>query len=231
MRVNIIIIAKKIRALFLKMLYPSERYFLAIRNLKPLSTKYGFDRGTPIDRYYIEKFMTSNKHYIKGMCLEVADNNYTVTFGKNKVRQSDIISNDKKNKYANILGDLQNLTELISNNKYDCVIMPQTLGMIPDYNSAIKEVYRILKKGGVLLLTTAFISPFFQDNYSYWRFTPAGLELCIKKVFSNYEINSFGNVLTSQCFWVGMAQEELTKAELTFNDPRYPLIVAVKAVK
>lgn len=222
---------KTLRSRLMKAIFSAENYFLARRSVLPLSAKFGFDRGTPIDRYYIERFMLENREFIKGLCLEVADNNYTVKFGGNKVVKSDIISNDTKNKLATIVSDLQNVKAAIPDNTYDCVIMTQTLGMIPDFYSAISEVHRILKKGGVLLLTTASLSPFFENHYSYWRFTPAGLEVIIKKYFKTYAVKSYGNVLVGQCFWVGMAQEELTKKELDFNDNRYPLIVTAKAVK
>lgn len=231
MNTKIITVIKSLRAKFMKTLFPKEHYFMATKIVRPLSTRFGFDRGTPIDRYYIERFMLENQQYIKGVCLEVADNNYTVKFGGNKVLKSDIISNDKKNKLATIISDLQNVKSVIPDDTYDCVIMTQTLGMIPDFYSAISETHRILKKGGVLLLTTAALSPFFKNNYSYWRFTPAGLQLIIKKYFGQYDVKSYGNVLVGQCFWVGMAQEELSKSELEYYDSRYPLIVAVKAVK
>jgi len=33
---------------------------------KPISTVFGLDRGTAIDRYYIEKFYNENKDLISG---------------------------------------------------------------------------------------------------------------------------------------------------------------------
>ncbi|MCK4818885.1 polysaccharide deacetylase family protein, partial [bacterium] len=34
--------------------------------LNPISSKFGFDRGKPIDRYYIENILNENKHFIRG---------------------------------------------------------------------------------------------------------------------------------------------------------------------
>ena len=53
-----------------------------ILNSKPVSTVFGFDRGTPIDRYYIEKFLKANSSFIKGDVLEIAENDYTKKFAK-----------------------------------------------------------------------------------------------------------------------------------------------------
>ena len=46
-----------------------------------LSRDFGFDRGTPIDRYYIESFLSTHASDIRGHVLEVADNTYTRRFG------------------------------------------------------------------------------------------------------------------------------------------------------
>src|SRR5258708_1276969 len=37
---------------------------------RPISTSFGFDRGTPIDRYYIENFLGRNAGDIRGRVLE-----------------------------------------------------------------------------------------------------------------------------------------------------------------
>jgi hypothetical protein len=45
------------------------------------------------------------------------------------------------------------------------------------------------------------------------------------------EVRTYGNVLVGIAFLTGMAQEELTRAELSARDPYFPLIIAVRAVK
>jgi hypothetical protein len=41
---------------------------------EPLSDQYGFDRGTPVDRRYIEAFLRVHRDAIQGRVLEVQDN-------------------------------------------------------------------------------------------------------------------------------------------------------------
>ena len=36
------------------------------RRLKPISSTWGFDRGTPIDRFYIDRFMQAHAHDVRG---------------------------------------------------------------------------------------------------------------------------------------------------------------------
>jgi hypothetical protein len=44
-------------------------------------------------------------------------------------------------------------------------------------------------------------------------------------------VRARGNVLSSIAFLAGMAYEELSRAELETDDPAFPLIVTVRAVK
>ena len=75
-----------------------------------MSTEFGYDRGGPVDRYYIENFLKSNKHLVTGT-LEIGDNNYSLRFGEARITRSDILHIDNTNKQATIIGDLTNLPE------------------------------------------------------------------------------------------------------------------------
>lgn len=227
----IIKIISPIRAIIMRKIKSKNNYFLATRNLKPVSYKFGFDRGKPIDRYYIEKFLEENKNLIKGNCLEIVDNSYTLKYGNKKITKSDILDNNFKNKGATIHGNLKKLI-MISDNTYDCLIITHTLGMIDDYETAIRECHRILKPGGALLVTLSSFSPVW-DEYTMWRFTVSAAKYVFGKYFKkqNLIVKSYGNVLVGQCFWVGLAMEELTKKELNYNDPHFPCIITIRSIK
>ena len=59
--------------------------FGSLRKLSPVSRNFGFERGTPVDRYYIEAFLAQCSGDVRGRVLEVADNSYTVKFGGKNV--------------------------------------------------------------------------------------------------------------------------------------------------
>ncbi len=226
---NLLQTALNIRKRVMHQIRPNSRYFLAAKNLEPISSKFGFDRGMPIDRFWIDAFINENSALIKGRVLEIDDKRYTSRF-LNKISVLDVLDINKNNKKANIHGDLRDLSGVIEDNVYDCIILTHVIGMIDDVPSAIKELRRILKPGGAILLTCSSISPVYDEKTSYWRFTKASVSYLFKNGFKT-QIETKGNVLAGQCFWVGMAQEELTVKELEFNDPRFPCIVTAVLIK
>ena len=74
----------------------------------------------PIDRYYVEKFLTKEASSVHGRVLEIGDNAYTMQFGGNKVTQSDILHVKEGNPKATIIGDLTS-ADHIPSNAFDCV--------------------------------------------------------------------------------------------------------------
>lgn len=227
---TILNIVRKIRAMYTHLVLPRERY-LSLNTVKPASTKYGFDRGKPTDRFYIEKFMEEHSDFIKGRCLEIVDNTYTVRYGGNKVQISDALDIFKTPK-ANIHGDLRNLHN-VESNLYDCLIVTQTLNVVDRYEDAIKECYRILKPGGVLLVTMPTLSPTWNLKINLWRFTPESSQYVFGKHFGekNVEVKSYGNKLTSEFFWIGFAVEDLELDEFNSFDKNWPTIIGIVARK
>lgn len=208
--------------------------YLFLNSKKPISNTYGLDRGLPIDRYYIEKFLSNNQELIKGECLELLDNSYTKKFGGDRVVNSNILDIDKDNHQATIYGDLRNLYNM-SDNQYDCIILTQVFQFIDDVPAAIKECYRILKSGGTLLITVPALGRVDcvgGIDGDYWRFTRASLAYLLKQSFpeNNLTINSLGNVLASVNFLIGASVEE-SNFDKNFNDDNFPLIITAIAKK
>ena len=44
--------------------------FGTLRSIHPVSTQFGWDRGLPVDRYYIEDFLARHSSDIRGRVLE-----------------------------------------------------------------------------------------------------------------------------------------------------------------
>lgn len=209
--------------------------FGSFRRLKPISSGWGFDRGTPIDRYYIGKFLNKNKNNIKGRVLEIGENYYTKKYGDDRVLKSEIFHIDENNPDATIVGDISN-AEHVNAELFDCVIFTQTLQLIYDFKNAIYHIHRILKKDGVLLATFPGITQTYDQewgNYWCWSFTPLSAKKIFSEFFSerNLDIENFGNVLSATSFLQGLSMEELSNEELDFNDKGYVVTIAVRAIK
>lgn len=58
---------------------------------------------------------------------------------------------------------------------FDGVLMENVLEHLHDYQRAIKEAFRVLKKGGRLYSFTPFMYPLHSAPEDYYRFTPSGL--------------------------------------------------------
>jgi len=86
------IIPNKIKKIFTK----PVAFDNALRT-KPISAKFGFDRGTPIDRFYIEKFLQNNAGHIRGKVLEISENTYSGKYGK-EITSFEILHYDNANK-------------------------------------------------------------------------------------------------------------------------------------
>lgn len=204
-----------------------------LRRTSPLSHDFGYDRGTPVDRYFIERFLWTNRSRVRGRVLEVMDSTYTKRFG-NEVTQKDVLDIDTNNTVATITADLANL-DTIPDATFDCVILTQTLQLIHDVHSAVRHAHRILKQSGALLATVPTLSPIIDDDRltDYWRFTPASCTALFGDIFGreSVRVRAYGNVLTSIAFLVGMAHEELTAVELETHDNRFAMLVSVCAVK
>src|SRR5579884_929987 len=209
--------------------------FGALRRLTPISREYGFDRGLPIDRYYIERFLARSAPDIRGRVLEVGVNQYTTTFGRDRVTASDILHVTHGNPKATIVGDLATANH-VPTATFDCIILTQTLQLIYDLRAAITTVHRILKPNGVLLATVPGISPIAQDEWAQywcWSFTQQSSRRLCEEVFPPNAVTTgaYGNVFAALAFLHGLAANELRREELAYRDPSYDLLITIRAVK
>lgn len=212
----------------------------------PFSRVYGFDRGTPVDRYYIEDFLrrfASHPGYaegaLTGRVLEVGGREYADRFVSDQRMSSvhvDVLHADAANPEATIVGDLTD-PEVLPTRTFDCIICTQTLQVIWDVPAALANLAGALAPGGTLLVTVPGISAAMtpdRDQWGdWWRFTSGSLRRLAEAAFPGGEVHveAYGNVLTATGFLHGLAAQELRADELELRDPAYEVIVALRAVK
>jgi SAM-dependent methyltransferase len=196
---------------------------------------WGYDRGIPIDRYYIENFLQKHAADVRGRVMEIEDNMYTYRFGGTQVTRSDVLHVVEGNPRATIIGDLTCAPQ-IADNTFDCIVLTQTLQLIYDFRAAIQTLYRILKPAGVLLVTFPGISQTNDRDWSndwYWAFTPLSAKRMFSEAFppDNVVVESQGNVLSAISFLHGLSAHELTREELSYTEPGYEVTLGVRALK
>ena len=207
-----------------------------LRRVTPVDPLFGGGRGKPVDRHYIERFLSQHAADIRGRVLEVGDDAYTRRFGADRVEHGDVIHADASNPRATLIDDLAEGHEL-PGDCFDCFICTQTLTYIYPVQAAIATIRRILRPGGVLLATVpgiSQISPYDRDRWGeYWRFTSQSLRRLLTEAFppENVQVEAYGNVLASTAFLQGLAVEDLHPDELEHHDQRYELLIAGRAVK
>jgi SAM-dependent methyltransferase len=209
-----------------------------LRTVRPHRRNFGLGRGECVDMFYVEKFLATYQEYIRGHVAEIEWDVYTYRYGGERVEHSDILDINERNKRRTITIDLTQ-TAAAPEDVFDCIICSQTLFEIYDYASAVRSLYKMLRPGGVLLVTVPGISQCVRGKAlggagdDWWRFTERSSRQLFAKVFGteNVIVHSYGNVLAATALLHGLVQEELTVAELEYHDPDYEVTIGVKATK
>jgi glycosyltransferase involved in cell wall biosynthesis/peptidoglycan/xylan/chitin deacetylase (PgdA/CDA1 family)/SAM-dependent methyltransferase len=205
-----------------------------LRRLEPVSATWGIDRGLPVDRYYIARFLERRRGDIRGNVLEVKEPTYTHAFGSG-VDALDIVDIASENPSATVVADLAQEGSLPAG-RYDCFVLTQTIHIIYDVREVLRNAFRALKPGGVLLVTLPCVSRLDYESGlegDFWRFTPASARRLFEDAFGigQVEVEAHGNVLACCGFLLGLAAEEFRREELDHNDPYFPLLLCIRAVK
>jgi SAM-dependent methyltransferase len=201
----------------------------------PIDPNWGFERGTPIDRMYVERFLGSHASDIRGRVLEIGAPDYTRKLGTS-VERSDVLHAKPGNREATIVGDLTDAPQ-ISSDSFDCAILTQVLQYVFDVRAAMATLHRILAPGGVLLATAPGITKIsaVDDELwgEWWHYTARSLRRLASEAFGeeNVEVTAYGNVLTAAGFLYGLVPTDLPLHELEVEDPMYEVILGLRAVK
>ena len=147
--------------------------------IDPISRDFGFDRGTPIDRYYIDRFLDASR--LGDRRARARDRRRRLhppvrrRAGhprRRAARPSPAIPR------ATVVGDLTDPSVLPSN-AFDCIVLTQTLHLIYDVRAAVEQLHRALAAGGVVLVTAPGISQIDRGEWGatwFWSFTTASLQ-------------------------------------------------------
>jgi hypothetical protein len=198
-----------------------------LRRTTPFSSTYGFERGQPIDRYYLHKFLAAHHDLIAGDVLETQGSSYAERFGHDLTRAD---SFDIEPRFQpTYLCDFADCGSIIPDRAYDCLLLPNTLMHFRELDRCLAHALRVVRPGGAILASVAGLLPLTSDAPDYWRLTPDGWreKLAVAWGGTRLEVAAHGNCLASVGAQLGLAVEELTEAELDVQDPRFPVLTTI----
>lgn len=217
----------------------------------PVSRQFGFDRGTPVDRYYIEAFLARSSPRdgyavgaIQGHVLEIGGRDYVDRFGVSGDRQApgvvhkvDVLHENAGNPDATIVGDLC-ARGTLPDSRYDCIICTQVLPVLWEPARAVANLHRALAPGGTLLITvpgiTKALTPDRDHWGDWWRFTSGSVRRLAEEAFGSdgqVYVEAYGNLQSATAFLHGLAADDLSSDALDLRDPDFEVSIALRAVK
>jgi SAM-dependent methyltransferase len=112
---------------------------------------------------------------------------------------------------------------------FDCIILTQTLHLILDFGAALDTLQRILRPGGVLLLTVPGITPVDLGRWAttwLYIFTDHALERLSARHFDadEVEVRSYRNALSAVVFLHNLCWEEFDQRELDAHVPSHSIV-------
>ena len=201
--------------------------------VEPLSRRFGLDRGRPVDRVFIERFLERHAADIRGRVLEIYEPTYTERFGGPRVTHVDVVDAVAANPRATLVGDLRE-GGWLPEGAFDCAIVTQTLQAVADPSSVVRVLAPALAPGGVVLASFAGVShrsmlgeePGYRD---LWRFTSDGVAELFASAGMRADVRAYGNLPACAAFLYGMAEHETDPRAFSGDDPDYELVVCARA--
>jgi len=192
----------------------------------PYGNLFGFGRGLPVGRYYVENFLRDNASYVKGRCLDFGDPRYKSFFPQATQYEVLNISPGPQVDFVTDIHDLQN----IPLQAFDAIICPQVFEHLAYPERAAVSLFELLKPGGVVLITAPFLNPVHYVPTDYRRFTPECLTMILQDAGLSVDFVSFGgNCLIGTGSFLGMVTEDFTKEEMDRQDPIFPYNILIRA--
>lgn len=209
--------------------------FGSFKKSEPVNPAFGFDKGSPVDRIYIDQFLGENASAIKGKVLEIGEATYSNKFAPRGLAETFVLS-FYEGEGVDYVGRLEDMKG-IADESFDCIILVQTLHYVFNMFDALKEIYRVLKPGGTVLCCVPGLSQISRYDMDMWGDRWRLTDLSARELFetqfeaSKVKVKTFGNAYTATAFIQGIPAERLRPKSFMTHHPDYQVLVSVVAQK
>ena len=221
--------------------WPLIRQFRShqLRRLDPLAD--GRPRGTAVVRYYWQRFLDAHAADFRGRCLEVGGVATLRRMGGPAMTHAEALDLHAR-PGVDVVADLTR-ADHVPADAYDCLVVPFTMHLVYDLESALYHAIRVLKPGGVLLVNFPCVDYYFPGGldmgtgaplFVFWWFTPIQVENLFRRVglgAGDVTLTIDGNLFARVAYQMNMPAEELTGAERDHRDAGHPLLISARVVK
>ena len=200
--------------------------------VQPVSRIFGYERGLPIHRYYVQRFFETHSNRIRGRCLEFHDPGYLHTYGGGRPSRIDVLDLSEDNPNATIVADLTKPNDIPSGT-FDCIVCVHVLHLVYEADVFTRELHRLLAAGGTLLVAVPGTSMIDPNWTEYRRWTALGIRTLLGQFFqsSDIQVESYGNSLAAAAEMRGLASDEIAPWELNAKDDLFQVEIGGLAVK
>jgi SAM-dependent methyltransferase len=204
-----------------------------LRRTAPLTDDFGYARGLPIDRHYIESFLADHAPAVSGAVLEFQDDAYVRRFGR-EVTSIDVINFEPDYPGTTLVADLA-VSDGLPVERFDCIVCTGVVQLVYDIEAAVQNLHRMLRPGGTVLVTMPGITRIAREAgwEDQWRLTSSSARKLFAGVFGPDKVDVwwYGNALTATALLMGLATRDLKQEELDAQHPEFEVVIAVRATK
>ncbi len=200
-----------------------------LKKIVPICQAFGLTRGTPVDRYYLNKFIAETRTQIVGKVLEVGGTPQDRAFYDINPGTSYHILNLEAGPEVDTLGDVHDVN-VIKPESFDTAIVFNVLEHCYAPWIAVENIYTWLKPGGKCFAMVPSAIRLHAIPFDYWRPLPDAFNWMLRN-FSQHKLYIYGNPITAIASYHGIAAEEITTEELDAFHPDYPVAICIVAEK
>ncbi|WP_414562596.1 MULTISPECIES: class I SAM-dependent methyltransferase [unclassified Anabaena] len=200
-----------------------------LKKTVPICQAFGLTRGTPVDRYYLSKFIAEIRPQIVGNVLEIGGTPKDKDFYEVNSGTSYQILNLEAGPGIDIVGDVHEVS-VIEPESFDSIIIFNVLEHCYAPWIAVENIHTWLKPGGKCFAMVPSAIRVHATPMDYWRPLPDAFA-SIFRHFSQQQLYVYGNPISVIASYHGIAVEELTTEELDAFHPDYPVATCMMAEK